>query len=289
MYESTSVYERCETTYLRARPPPPWPRGGRGGGRLTLGTCSSGWAVADIDIRTCCAARGSSSDDGCWSDSDRSDKLAISDVKSSPSSGTRDGSPSCLILAIAPMLRSSSEPPPCIPSCRLFVPLPASQSQVESMEIEDALRRPSSPPTGTEDTPMDVDDWEEPKSRKRSSKSKRSKAPSSRRVDSSGPRVGPPWTQADPTTPPRAGAKHKPHSSPDKSPRTEKHPPCCRLRRNPSSWRRSLHSSRRSCVPWPHQQHDLPGRWHATDYRIESRSAQLSTSMFKHSTANWPN
>lgn len=100
--------------------------------------------------------------------------------------------------------------------------LPASQSQVESMEIEDALRRPSSPPTGTEDAPMDVDDWEEPKSRKRSSKSKRSKAPSSRRVDSSGPRVGPPWTQADPTTPPRAGSKHKPHSSPDKSPRTEK-------------------------------------------------------------------
>ncbi|KAF7416476.1 hypothetical protein PC9H_002742 [Pleurotus ostreatus] len=92
-----------------------------------------------------------------------------------------------------------------------------SPSQREFVEIEDALRRPSSPPTGTEDAPMDIDDWEEPKSRKRSSKSKRSKA---RHVDSPGFR--PPWTQADPTTPPRAGSKHKPHSSPEKSPRTEK-------------------------------------------------------------------
>ncbi|KAF4584742.1 hypothetical protein EYR38_001973 [Pleurotus pulmonarius] len=94
---------------------------------------------------------------------------------------------------------------------------PVSPSQGESMEIEDSLRRPSSPPTGTEDAPMDVDDWEEPKSRKRSGKSKRSKA---RRVDSAG--FGPPWTQADPTTPPRPGSKHRPHSSPEKSPRTER-------------------------------------------------------------------
>ncbi|KAF9487612.1 hypothetical protein BDN71DRAFT_1594410 [Pleurotus eryngii] len=103
-----------------------------------------------------------------------------------------------------------------------------SQLQMESMEIDNELQQASPPPMGTSDSPMDVDALadEDPKVRTRSTKSKGSKTKSSKAFDPSPAAAAPgltrpPWTQANPTTPPKAGRKNKPQGSPNKSPRTE--------------------------------------------------------------------
>ncbi|KAF4598990.1 hypothetical protein EYR40_006078 [Pleurotus pulmonarius] len=117
---------------------------------------------------------------------------------------------------------------------------PATQSPAltESMEIDGALR-PSTPQSGTEDAPMDVDEYDDmmpvrgskpavskadraraAKAAKAGKSSKARKSAKAKAASESRPDQ-PPFTQASPSTPPRAGSKHKSHSSPEKSPNTE--------------------------------------------------------------------
>ncbi|KDQ27212.1 hypothetical protein PLEOSDRAFT_1106091 [Pleurotus ostreatus PC15] len=118
-------------------------------------------------------------------------------------------------------------------------PLPAGwvatqpASQADAMEIDHALQRASPPPM---DVPMDVDVASHPTKRaKRPAESKVAKSAAVDPLRAAPGLTGPPWTQANPTTPPRAGSKHRPNSSPELSPRTE--------RRQSKTARRGHHSS----------------------------------------------